>query len=735
MTVASRSPSHSTARTYAEPDPGLQVLATWRVQSGALMLLGRAPDMVPASGEVQLALGPQGAFRALSWPMAPEEHGGHAFLMAVRLSNRADLPDDAVFTLRGVGGERLTLRPPAAVSDMARGAAFGQHVARLAGQHAVAVARFILDTLRPRADRDVAGMGAMLRAFLSQAAQPDGMIESIAAVPGGCVLLQGLGTRIEGAVQVILAGAALPCFAGHAGEFSRIDATEQVTGVLLALPPDAAGAMAGLDHVFILSDHGLHSRSLLGHRLLDPVASVGHIRHMLSNLRGLPPMRALLRAALQPRYDGQDTLRDNAHPVRATIDFAAAAPDVGAYLLGWVFDPTHLLAELHLCSTNGLMTRIDTVWTRLQRPDVTDSFRATPGFPPPSDANSGFAVSVAAAFAPSDALFLQFTFSDGNRAFLPVPAANPADPAVRRRLLASVDPSSPSGPMILERHVAPLMSRLRPAVHPPARVLVPGPTMREHAVVVPLAAPVLPRAFLSGFLQDPLGATEQLVLVCGPEWEQPALDVLHDVTRFYGLSATILASLHTAWPATALREAARCTAASVFLLAGPGVSGRALGWRPALYMAVTGPEGAAFACPTLLYEDWSIRYAGSADLGFQDFAPCAPLHSLVAGTPAARAADPAPVAAATGTLDCCAVRRPSLAALDGAGVLLTNAGREADFFMRLSAAGLAGVWLPSVQVYAPEDAAEEQSQAGRLVDGWLLRESWRLPSPQAVGRE
>ncbi len=735
MTVIAR------PRDETMTEPGLHALAMWRVQPGALMLLGLARGLIPASGAAQIQLAPasRGAFRNLSWPMpqklsgAQDERGGHAFLMAIRLPDHTDPPDGAPLVLRGADGERLALRLPAAPLESASDAAFGQQVARLAGQHGAAVARFMLDTLRPRADRDVPRVGTMLRAFLTQAAHPDGAIEIMAAVPGACVLLQGWGARVTGPIQVVLAGASLPCFAGHAGEFTRIDTPAPATGIVLALPPAAAGALAGIDRVFIMSDQGLHSRTLVEHRLLDPAASAGHIRDMLPALRCPEPMQALLRDALRPRYEGRDTLCNNAHPVRAAVDFAAAAPGVGAYLSGWVFDPIRLIAELHLCGTQGLDTRIDTAWTRSQRQDVADAFRVTPGFPPPSDAEGGFAVSTAAAPAAGETLFLQFTFTDGSRAFVPVPTADPAEPAVRARLLASVDLFKPSGPTILQRQVAPLMSRLRPAARLPARMLIQGPTTREHAVVVPLAASCLPRAFLSGFLQDSPDPTEQLVLVCGPEWDQSALDTLCSLVRFYGLPASVLASADTAGPATALRGAAQSTGAAVFLLAGAGVSGRAHGWRQALCQAVSGRDGAAFACPTLLYEDWSIRYAGAAELSFQDIAPFAQPHALLAGMPATMAAGRAPVPAVMGTLECCAVRRAALAGLDGAGVLSTDAGREADFFLRLRAAGLSGVWVPAVQVYAPEDGADA-GPAGRMVDGWVLREAWRNAGAQ-IGRQ
>lgn len=723
MTPGAAVRAQTAAPTMAAQASALRVLAMWRVLPGAIMVLGHASRPVPASGTAQVRFAPasRGAFRALSWPASGPDATGHTFIAALRVPDRADPADGAALVLQASGSELLTLSLPSApVND----ASFGQQVAQAAGPHPAA-ARFMLDALRPTAGRDVPGVGTMLRAFLSQAATPDGHIELMAAVPGGCVLLQGWGSRITGMVQVLLAGAALPCFPGHAGEYTRADAAPPSTGVMLALPGSAAAALHGVDHVFILSDQGLHSRAVLEHRLLDPVASVGHIRHMLPLLRCPPPMLATLRDALRSRYEGRDTLSGNAHPVRTAIDFSASAPGVGAYLSGWVFDPARIVAELSLCGTQGFTARVDLDWTRIPRPDVTDAYQDKPGFPAPADNDAGFAIFTAASPGPDEPLHLQFTFTDGERAFLPVAMADPADPAVRARLLAGVDLYKPSGPTILERHVAPLMARVRPAPTPPARILVQGRVERPHAVVVPLASPHLPRAFLSGFLHDPLGSVEQLVLLVGPEWHQAELDALCGLVRFYGVPATILATAETARPEAALQEAARVTAAESFLLAGPAVSGRAPGWRQAPRRAALGGDGAAFACPTLLYEDWSIRYAGSTELQFQDIAPYTQAHAPLAGLPAALAFDDAVVPAKIGTLECCLVRRPALAALEGAGALSTGTAREAAFFLRLHAAGLAGVWVPSVQVYAPEDDVDfAQGRAARVVDGWVLRDAW-----------
>lgn len=740
MTGAAQSVSGTSgagSRLASEPVLHGLGLGLWRVQSGALMVLGRGRGPVPSTGALQVSRAPspggddarasRGVFRAVSWPLArADDAGAVAFLLAVRFSDAADPAEGAVLAFLGPAGERLMLRLPPAQTE----GAFGQQAARLAGQHAPAAASFLLEVLRARAAGEAVeaatAAGRVLRAFLTQAAQPDGTIEIMAAVPGVCVLLQGWGARLFGPVQVVLAGATLPCFTGHAGDFARTDIAAPATGTVLTLPPGAARILAGTDHVFLLSEQGLHSRSLVEHRLLDPTSSIGHIRHMRPSLRCPPPMDEALTEALRPRYEGRDTLCHDTHAVRGAIDIAVSAT-AGVYLSGWVFDPVQLTAEIHLCGTAGLRARIDADWVRLRRQDVIDGFRETAGFPRGSNAEAGFAVSLADAPAANETLFLQFTFNDGNRAFLPVHAANLDDPAVRARVLASVDLSLPTGATVLEQCVAPLLARLRPAAPTAARMLLQGMTSRLHAIVVPLAEPLLPRAFLSGLLQDGLDADEQLVLVCGPEWDQASVAGLRNAVRFYALPATVLVSAETAGPATALREAARETSASLFLLAMPGIAGSAPGWRQGLFSAISGPAGAAFACPTLVYEDWSVRYAGSTELAFQDLVP-ALQQSHVAGMPAGKARDQAPVPAAMGTLQCCAMQRRTVAALDSTRVFMSDAGREVDAFLRLRGAGVRGTWLPALQVFAPDGSAgpeqDRYNQAARIVDGRMLRDTW-----------
>ena len=680
--------------------PDIEVAAAWRVRSGALMLLGRAPGRMPRSGTLQGPSDKRGMFRTLCW--AADAGDGHVFLAAIRLPDETSPLGGSVLLLRGAAdGGAVRLRLPAADTSEA---IFGLSVAQLAGRNAAPIARFILDMLQSGTEADRPTFGPVLRTFLQHAAQPDGAIEIVGVVPGECVLLQGWGTRVTGPVQVVLTGQSSTILAGQAGEFGRADTPPPSCGIVIALPlADGELELTELDTVFLLTDTGLFARQVVGKEPLGTQDCLGHLRHMMPSLRCPSSMQALLRGLLRPRFTGVDTLAANSHPVRAAVDTAATGA-AGTYLSGWVFDPLSAAAALHLCTADAQEIRLDDRWTRVPRPDVSDAFRNDGAFPRPGSDDAGFAVSVPITLGPGS--YLRFTFTEGATAFVPVATTDLTSAAVRARLVAGVDLYKPSGLTILKRHVAPLLARLRPAVPQSARVICRGPVERDHAVVLPLPVLAQPRAVLSGLLHDPLADDEQLVLVCGPDWNEPDIVALCNLLRLYGLPATVLQSTDPAGPTDILREAARCTAASTFLLADVLACGTGPGWRAALRQAAAAMPDAAFWSPTLLYEDWSIRFAGS--------------DTALVGMPGALATGETAAPSPVGALQCCLVRRSSLSSLDGIGAPCTDAGWEALFFLRLQQAGVSGMWVPSVQVYAPESAGHESVRAGQLVDGWLL---------------
>ena len=712
----------SAALTRSAPTTQAHVLAhvqaMWRAQPGALMLLGRTSGPLPKAGSARVAtaLGALGVFRAEFWPLPGE--AGHAFLAAVRLPDRADPADNAELVLRGArnGDRDLRLRLVSASIEPA----FGKQVAAIAGTHGAKLARFMLDVMRSDDGSDMRQPDAVLTAFLTHAARADGCVELILHVPETCVLLQGWGMRPTEPVELLLPGAGLPRYPAQSGDFPRSDIATPAAGSVLALPAGAAGALAGVEKVFLLTGDDLLCRRVVEQRVLDADASIGQIRHLLPRLNCSPPMQALLRATLQPQFQGRDTLSVCGRPVRAALDMAVAAEGGGAYLSGWLFDPAGHTAELHLCA-DGFAARLDETWVRVPREDVSAAFRADPAFPPAPVHESGFAVATPAAPAPGQSAYLRFTFADGDLAFLPVRLVDSGTPSVLNALLGSVDLHKPSGIPIIEQHLAPFIARLRPAHHARGRVILRGPLERARAIVVPLRTAALPRSFVASFLLDAPGDDEQVVFVCGPEWDHARREALVELVRFYQLPASVIAVAHTPQAADAVREAAATTEADSFLLASAWVVGGASGWRETLHHAARCSDA---ACPTVLFEDRSLRFAGPTSIAFTDRAPFVGIRAPLAGACAdlVEAGDAAPTEA--GTFACCLIRRSALPALATAAQFTTEPGQEAAFFLALRDAGLNGIWVPSVQVSAPEDEPALTRPASPLVDGWILRQTW-----------
>jgi hypothetical protein len=252
------------------------------------------------------------------------------------------------------------------------------------------------------------------------------------------------------------------------------------------------------------------------------------------------------------------------------------------------------------------------------------------------------------------------------------------------------------------------------------------------AVVIPLLGPQLPkgalqpRSVLSQFLHDPLQPDETLVLVAGATWAEGAVATLRRTLAFMGLAGHVVHADDVTDPAAALDAAAAAQPALYYLLLDQATSGTAPGWRQALRQAVETASKPCVACPTLLYEDLSIRFAGPSSLSFSAIAPYASVTRKMAGMPAAfaKAGPPVEGEPIVGTLACCFIPNAVLQALGGAQTALPGLfGQENGFFLRLYAAGIACLWVAQASAYAPDvaDPAAQGHMVGRLVDGWCLR--------------
>jgi hypothetical protein len=715
------------AETRAAPAPDQvgEIAAAWQVGPGALLLLGwqRDPPAPEGTAALQRADGTRGRFTRFAWPARIAGAAAYQFLAAVHLPKvEAQGGDALALTGRRAADGGVVAHLPARLAEPA---AFGAELARAAGGAAPAVARFLLGLFPSVADAGSAALCAMLASFLDAASEPDGCVEIVGALRDRCAVMQGWGRPVEAQCEAVLLGTTLARHPIRAAAFARPDITGAATGQVLVLPPVAAQAGA-VTAVFLLARDSIRRRPVLAqHRALTEDETAGHLRDILPALRCDAATRAALLAALRPRYEGRLTLTDAGHPVRLGLDLAAAAPGAGLYLTGWLYDPAGVVEAVHLRGTGGGSARLDDGWTRIPRDDVTEAFRGEPGLPAAEGDGHGFAVHVPRfeVGREGEALYLDVGFRDGGCGFVPLPPLGSAsDAATRRRLLASVDLHKPSGLPVIERQLAPFLSRLtgRPAPRPASPA---APGTWTCPIVVPLAEAELPRAFLAQFLGDPLAAHEGVLFACGDAWTDGDAGRLAALARFYGVLAVVVRVEGAATAGAALDAAAAASDAGRFLLAGPGTIGRTPGWRDALARASGEHEGgAACVSPTVLYEDESIRFAGLGGVAPREDAPYVELARPFAGLPPgfAPAGPPAPTAGVSAA--CCLVPRAALLA-DSPGAALA-AEPEMDLLLRVRRAGVACLWAPAIQVHATEDDPAPDGAAnrvGRLVARWSLR--------------
>lgn len=737
-------PAPTIAEPTARPDPVGEVAAVWSAGPGALLVLGWQTDPPPAEGVAQLERRrtDSGPFRSSAWRRAD---GTHAFAAAVRLPAAIETRPGQRLALRAASGPALIAVLPDAFAESADLAAAA---APLFGEHLAGLVRFVLATFPPDAMASFPAVAGLLAALLPRAAEDDGSIELAGAIPGHCTFLQGWGTAPGSApgsapghasggasAEAILLGAdgAVRRAPSQAATFRRDDIAAPASGLVTVLPPDCAAALQALDAVFLVSAAGVVRRPLHARHVLDASDSAGHLRDMLGVLSAPPALAEALRAALRPRYAGVDTLAADLPSVRATIDVALSHPSGGLYLSGWLFDPAAQVAAVTLADGARLAARLDSAWTRVPRADVTAAFAADPAFPPAPHDDHGFVAHVPGA-APEGALHLIIERADGARGFVPVAARPLLAPGGRQAAIGSVDLHKPSGLAIVEGQLAPFV---RAAFAPP-RARLPAAVAPRHepqaeadvslAIVVPLGGPpVLPRALLSQFLRDPLAPRETLLLLAGPEWDRPARDRLEAQARALGLAAAVIAAPSGVdEPADVVRLATGHADAAQVLLLAPAAIGRAPGWRRALLAASRLALRPAAVCPTLLYEDLSVRHAGPARVLPLRTAPYLRIAQDLAGLPADFAeaesgGDGLPVPIVLGTLQCCLLPRAALPALAPPGpTALSPRGRELGFFLRLRDAGIPCLWAPSVQVFAPETTDLPHAGADAAAFGDLL---------------
>ncbi|HUN50244.1 MAG TPA: hypothetical protein VMU42_03980, partial [Candidatus Sulfotelmatobacter sp.] len=427
-------------------------------------------------------------------------------------------------------------------------------------------------------------------------------------------------------------------------------------------------------------------------------------------------------------------------PVRMAVDVAARIPGAGWYVTGWLLDPLGLVSAVTLRGPGGLAERLDRRWTRVVRADVSSGFRGDPLFAERLVGDEhGFTIFVPHA-ATERSAWLELEIGGGDCAFMPLPLVGADDAEGRRHLLTSFDIHKPSATAIVERHLGPLFYAAGTAL----KRVVGHHRLRESGVarpatlIVPVVDPKLrTNIVVAGLARQQVAAVATTTFVCCPSVAELTRGLLGELD-FYGLAADVLVADEPVDACAALEIGARAGAAAKLLFLSPHVHALTPGWAARLLAALDAASGPAVVSPTLLYEDWSIRYAGIGDIRFLNAMPFVEVASERAGYPRGGTAAAEPAATLLGALECCAMTKSAFERVEGfAGGYNLPGLQGPDLFLRMQAAGVRIEWMPGVELYALDEAMEPDAywaRTGEMVDGWRFRAAWQGHIPALTGQ-
>lgn len=566
---------------------------------------------------------------------------------------------------------------------------------------------------------------------VDEAATPDGFVEVLGRFPGEGLLIQGWTTgAVTGPSEIVVETDARVRHAALLATFARDDLKPGAGGVLAVLP-EAVVDPAAIRRCHLRTGVGWRRLDVFAQRTLLPDGDApGHLRHMTAKLTTAEGYARTLRRLAAPRYAGQDTVSGSALPVRAAVDLAVRVPGAGVWLSGWMLDPTRRVEAVTL-NAGRWSARVDADWMRTVRRDVSDGFAQNPRFAPllaAGDDRHGFAGFVPEpADLPADAtLHLELAVGEDAFLFLPVAPVPPSAEFVRR-ILSAVDPDDPAAEALVARHVAPPVRAAERPAGGPTTVHEVGPARGEPrlSVIVPVVdGREDVDLTLARLAVDPDLAHAEVLVVAAAASHPRLPRAVRAAAGFYRLAVRIVLAPRARDAVEAITAAVPHVRAARVLLLSTAVVPPGSGWLADLERAAMRPGRPAMASPTILYEDHSVRFAGTVI--------DAEAHPVAqyAGYPAdwIRDAEPRPVAGAS--IDCALLPRPWLeAATRAAGDGFVAPERKAlDLCLRIAAAGGACVWIPTVRVVAVDEttrAAEEPwRRTAAIVDRLGFAASW-----------
>lgn len=669
------------------------------IGGSALLVIGTGGPM-PDAALATLDDDPAGMSPVINWRLAtPLPNATHGFAALVS-ANGADRTFATVqLEQNGVSKRYVFVPRTASVNEAAA------LLAELCGGRLAPTIDALADLLiaAPSDPNRLSTIVALVKA----AHGSNGFIELLGESQDGEIFVQGWAHDVmHGVGRAVACGVGTSAAECSIAAYPRQDIPQGASafaGLLNADGPINPGSIEGL---VCRGRHGwrhmaVHERKLVA----GPLETPAHIRSVLTRAQGTPQALLRLRSAASG-FDGTETVSSLPLPVRMGVDDALQVGDASFLVSGWLLDPDGHVQNVKLRRHKG-EARLDDGWSRLDRTDVADSFAEHPAFSRAFGHGSHRHGFVAHARLPdgdaSSALYLELTLRDTRRAFLPLSPLRTTGRLAAMRQMRAIDPSDWALLDITDRQIVPLLcmsERVSPTVE---AVVDLGPF--EAAAGPPIVigvgesdergiAPLLALLAI-----DPETKRAPIALVVSSERFHRQVARMGKLAAFYGLSLRLVSAGETGDAYDLLEAGARALSSdTVVLLSGSLVPPKS-GWYRKLVDTQTAHEN-SIVSPTLAYEDYSIRWAGTWPSRRYEGYPI----SAVAGL------ELTPVAAAS--LDCCVMPREAILRAGGfAGGYLGAREKGLDLSLRLGRSGVASYWLPSVTILGSDETSSVGTSA------------------------
>ena len=560
---------------------------------------------------------------------------------------------------------------------------------------------------------------AAVEMLVRSSARADGFAEMVGRFEDGGLFVQGWSHELApGKNRVVVVADSVDIATMWCGVYKREDLGEKARGYAGIVEGANLSDPVRLKRLYFRGRERWHQIEAYQHRtIVDGVNVPGQVRSVLPRLAtGSEALKKLQWAAT--RFDGRDTVSDNPLPVRVGIDLALQVEAGGLLMTGWVLDPERHIDRVVVHSV-GQAERLDGIWSRQARPDVSRAYEGNPLFSALQAGRHqhGFIVFARQfSVSPGGRPHIELVLKTGASVYFPLNVTRSSLQGALGRLFGMFDPGSATVTSALRKHCLPILQNVE--AEPPriaattdhgdmpeksARALVVGcdDSVGDMAALLPLLA------------LDP--ATRVLpIVIAGPEdaINEQAGNLMR-LANFYRLTLRLVAAEGVQDSCDALETGVEAAPGEAVICLSANVMPQTEDWLPTLERAFTARQGQCVVSPSIVFEDDSIRWAGT---WLEGEGATRTLSNHYVGYPRAALTGAEPCEVVAPTLDCCLVTKTAFQAAGGFTRGYAGPGGKAhDFALKLRMAGTRTIWVPQVHMVATEPDSGYGAPWKRLV--------------------